>query len=167
MKKAYALFTVLFVIVQFISAQESLDDVLKRYNNNDIPYISVEELVAQKATITLLDVREFKEYNVSHLKGAIYVGYDDFQLEKITTQIPTRNKTIVVYCSLGIRSEVIANKLKKAGYTNVRNLYGGIFEWKNKDFDVYNSEEKKTDSIHTYSKTWSKWLNKGTKVYSE
>jgi len=33
-----------------------------------------------------------------------------------------------VYCSLGIRSEVIAKKLKKAGYTNVFNLYGGIFE---------------------------------------
>jgi hypothetical protein len=72
-----------------------------------------------------------------------------------------------VYCSLGIRSETIANQLKKAGYTNIKNLYGGIFEWRNKGFKVYNSEDKKTDSIHAFSKAWSKWLTKGTKVYPE
>jgi len=70
-----------------------------------------------------------------------------------------------VYCSLGIRSEDIAEKLKKAGYNNVLNLYGGIFEWKNKDFTVYNSEGTQTEKIHTFSKEWSKWLTKGIKVY--
>ena len=27
----------------------------------------------------------------------------------------------------------------------MRNLYGGIFEWKNKDFNVYNSEGIETE----------------------
>lgn len=70
-----------------------------------------------------------------------------------------------MYCSLGIRSEHIAEKLKKRGYTSVYNLYGGIFEWKNKDYKVYDSNEKETDNIHAYSKAWSKWLKKGNKVY--
>ena len=71
----------------------------------------------------------------------------------------------MVYCSVGIRSESIADSIKKAGYYNIENLYGGIFEWKNNNFPVYNSAQKETDSIHTYNKTWSKWLKKGIKVY--
>ena len=53
----------------------------------------------------------------------------------------------------------------KAGYTNVYNLYGGIFEWKNKNFIVIDSEEKETNKVHTYNRDWSKWLKKGEKVF--
>ncbi len=146
-------------------SQESLDDLLKRHNKNNVPYVSVQELAMPDTKVTLLDAREPFEYQVSHLKDAICVGYDNFKLKKVKKDIPNKDEPIIVYCSLGIRSETIAAKLKKAGYTNVRNLYGGIFEWKNKDFTVYNSKEKETDSIHTFSKEWSKWLEKGKKVY--
>jgi rhodanese-related sulfurtransferase len=146
-------------------AQESLDDLLNQYNKNTVPYISVQELAMPKTDVIILDAREESEYNVSHLKGAIFVGYDHFNLEQTIQQLQDKNQAIVVYCSLGIRSEIIANRLKKAGYTNVRNLYGGIFEWRNNDFEVYNSQDKKTDSIHAFSKAWSTWLHKGTKVY--
>ncbi|WP_456438553.1 rhodanese-like domain-containing protein [Psychroserpens sp.] len=161
--------TLLLFVFAFISfslqGQESLDDLLKHINKNDVPYISVQELAMPKTKTLILDAREQDEFEVSHLKDAIYVGYDNFDLDTIEAQIPNKDQEIVVYCSLGIRSEVIANKLKKAGYANVRNLYGGIFEWKNKDFDVYKSKEKKTDSVHVYSKEWSKWLKKGKKAY--
>jgi predicted sulfurtransferase len=70
-----------------------------------------------------------------------------------------------VYCSLGIRSETVADKLKKAGYTNVYNLYGGVFEWKNKGFPIVDSDGKETENIHVFSEAWEKWLLKGTKVY--
>ena len=132
-----------------------------------MPYISVEELAMPKTQAVILDAREVYEYQVSHIKGAICVGYDDFQLNAFKTQHPNYDEAIVVYCSLGIRSEIIANRLKKAGYKNVRNLYGGIFQWKNKNLNVYNSKDKKTDSIHTFSKAWSKWLIGGTKVYTK
>ena len=84
---------------------------------------------------------------------------------KINYFFKNKNSKIVVYCSLGVRSEDVAEKLKKAGYSNVYNLYGGIFEWKNNDLEVLNLNEKPTDSIHIYSKAWSKWLKKGVKVY--
>ncbi|MEH6535100.1 MAG: rhodanese-like domain-containing protein [Psychroserpens sp.] len=156
----------IFVLFSFFGfSQESLDDILKRYNNNTVPYISVQELAKSKTQALILDAREQDEFEVSHLKDAIYVGYTNFKLEPFEKQFPNKKKAIVVYCSLGVRSETIANRLKKAGYTNVRNLYGGIFEWKNKDFDVYNSKEKTTDSVHVYSRTWSKWLKKGKKAY--
>ena len=162
-KKISYLVIILISISGF--SQESLDDLLKRHNKNNVPYVTVQELAMPGTNAKLLDAREHIEYEVSHLKGALSVGYDNFQLKKIKKDIPNKDEPIIVYCSLGIRSETIAAKLRKAGYTNVRNLYGGIFEWKNKDFTVYNSEEKITDSIHTFSKEWSKWLKKGDKVY--
>jgi len=156
----------IFVLFYFFGfSQESLDDLLKRYNKNTVPYISVQELAMPKIDAVILDAREQSEYDISHLKDAIFVGYDHFNLEQTIQQLQGKDQAIIVYCSLGIRSETIANRLKKAGYTNVRNLYGGIFEWKNNDFEVYNSEDKKTDNIHAFSKAWSKWLTKGTKVY--
>jgi len=127
--------------------------------------MSVEELVMPNTDAIILDSRELKEYEVSHIKDAIQVGYDHFNIEIIEKQVKDKSKTIVVYCSVGIRSEDIGEKLEKAGYTNVYNLFGGIFEWKNKDRIVYNTEEKPTENVHTFSKEWSKWLLKGIKIY--
>jgi len=38
---------------------------------------------------------------------------------------------LAVYCSVGYRSERIAEKLPQQRYTNVVNVYGGVFEWVN------------------------------------
>ena len=146
-------------------AQKKLSKLLKQQNTESIPYISVEAVQNESEDIILLDSREEKEFKTSHLKNAIYVGYDFFNLDSVQSKLKNKNSKIVVYCSLGVRSEDVAEKLKKAGYSNVYNLYGGIFEWKNHDLEVLNSNERPTDSIHTYSKAWSKWLKKGVKVY--
>lgn len=146
-------------------AQASISEVLKQYNNNTVPYISVEALAKQKTNAIIFDAREREEYEVSHLKEAIYVGYSDFDIAAIENTYPNKNKQIVVYCSLGVRSERIGEKLQKAGFKNVYNLHGGIFEWKNKLFSIIDSEAKETEKVHAYNKQWGKWLNKGEKVY--
>jgi len=139
---------------------------LNKYNTESIPYISVNDLKKETNKVVLLDSREPKEFKVSHLKNAICVGYDNFDINKTIKKLPAdKNTKIVVYCSLGIRSEDVAEKIKKAGYTNVYNLYGGIFEWKNQDNTVVNSKNKPTKKVHTFNKDWSKWLLKGEKIY--
>ncbi|TBN05416.1 rhodanese-like domain-containing protein [Hyunsoonleella flava] len=160
----------LFLIICFgISmsgfSQKKLSKLLKQQNTESIPYISVDTLQQIQHEVILLDSREEKKFETSHLKDAICVGYDFFNLDSVKQKLPNKDSKIVVYCSLGIRSEDVAEKLKKAGYKNVLNLYGGIFEWKNKDLEVVNENEKPTDSIHAFSKAWSKWLKKGVKVY--
>ncbi len=158
----------LFLFLLFNSllfAQKSIDKLLKQYNDNSVPYITVQELAMSKTDVIILDSREPKEYKTSHLKNAIHVGYNHFKIDSVQEKIPNKEAKIVVYCSVGIRSESIADSLKKAGYKHVENLYGGIFEWKSNNFPVYNSAEKETDSIHTFNKVWSKWLKKGIKVY--
>ena len=155
---------ILFV-AGFSFSQESMSDLLKKYNTGSIPYMSVQELAMPKTEAIILDAREIKEYETSHIKDALYVGYDEFKIDTVSEKIKNKEQNIVVYCSIGIRSEDIAKKLKKAGYTNVFNLYGGIFEWKNKDFTLYNSEGLETEKVHTFSKEWSHWLKNGIKIY--
>lgn len=145
--------------------QESLPELLKHYNTKNIPYITVQELAMPKTKAFILDAREKEEYDTSHLKNAIFVGYNHFDLDSVYIKIPNKASKIVVYCSLGIRSETIAYKLKKAGYSHVINLYGGIFEWKNNNYLVYNSEHVTTDNVHAFSKKWSVWLKKGNKIF--
>jgi rhodanese-related sulfurtransferase len=160
----------LFLCITFSSlglSQDNLSKLLKKYNQESIPYISVQELAISKTSAVLLDAREPEEFAVSHLKNAICVGYEDFNLNTVTNSIKNKDQDIVVYCSLGIRSEDIAIKLKKEGYKNVKNLFGGIFEWKNNNLKIYNQKNQTTDSIHAFSKKWSKWLKKGIKVYQK
>ncbi|MAP55296.1 rhodanese-like domain-containing protein [Altibacter sp.] len=159
---------ILLLLMTFsATAQESLDALLKQYNTHSVPYISVEELrrLQVNDTVVILDAREITEFGVSHIDNARYVGFSAFSSEALSEIITNKNSAIVVYCSLGIRSEVIAEKLKDAGYTNVRNLYGGIFEWKNKGYTVVDSTRTETENIHAFSKAWSKWLTNGNKVY--
>ena len=160
----------LFLCITFSSlglSQDNLSKLLKKYNQESIPYISVQELAISKTSAVLLDAREPEEFAVSHLKNAICVGYEDFNLKTVTNSIKNKDQDIVVYCSLSIRSEDIAIKLKKEGYKNVKNLFGGIFEWKNNNLKIYNQKNQTTDSIHAFSKKWSKWLKKGIKVYQK
>jgi rhodanese-related sulfurtransferase len=160
-------FVISVMVCTLCAAQNDLDQLLKKYNTNDVPYISVEELAMPKTDAIILDSRELDEYNVSHLKGAFHVGYNNFNINQIEALIPHKTKNIAVYCSLGIRSETIGNELLKAGYTNVSNLYGGIFEWKNKNFTVVDSLNKRTERVHAFSKAWSKWLINGEKVFTK
>ncbi len=150
-----------------VSAQDSLHTVLSKLNNETIPYISAEELKMQqsKTDFLLLDTREQDEFEVSKIDGAVHVGYNRFSIRQFTNFVTDKTRPIVLYCSLGIRSEDIGEKLKKAGYTNIKNLYGGIFEWKNKGFSVVDPAGNETEKVHAYSKKWGKWLLKGKKIY--
>ena len=136
--------------------------VLKKLLKHDVSEISVDSLNKKNDSVLLVDAREKEEYDVSHLKNARWVGYKTFNLNSV--QNIDKSKPIIVYCSVGYRSEKITEKLIEAGFTNVQNLYGGIFEWKNKKLDVYN-DSGLTNNVHPYNNTWGLWLKNANKVY--
>lgn len=146
-----------------IAQEKTIDEVLKRFNNQSIPYIYPKEAVISD-TVLYLDAREVAEYNVSKIPGAIYVGFNEFNLKTVSSLHIPKSQKIIVYCSLGVRSEKIAQKLKRNGYTNVFNLWGGIFEWKNVGKTVVDSNGNPTENVHAYSTKWSKYLKKGNKI---
>ena len=72
---------IIFSIVSLFSfSQETISNVLKKYNKESIPYITANELATPSIEALLLDAREIEEYEVSHLKNSIHVGYDNFNL---------------------------------------------------------------------------------------
>ena len=156
-------FSIIFFIVQNIFAQTAIDSVLKVSNNQSVEYILHNELKITDS-IVLLDTREKKEFQVSHLKNAVWVGYTNFNANKLK-KITSKDTPIIVYCSIGVRSEDIGEKLLELGYTNVQNLYGGIFEWKNNNLPVYKNKNIKTQKVHAFDQEWGKLLIKGEKVY--
>ena len=156
-------FFLLLLVQSYSWTQTKMDKTLKRFNKESVPYISVEDLKTE--SVILLDTRKKEEYDVSHLKQAVWVGYKEFDENKVLEQVPNKKDAIVVYCSIGVRSENIGERLLEMGYENVQKLYGGIFEWKNNGGKVYNLKEKETDSVHAFSKYWGKLLRTGEKVY--
>lgn len=137
--------------------------MLEGMYKHTVPTVSCSELKKEQNSVILLDTRAKQEYEVSHLPEARWVGYDEFDLKKVEN-LP-KSTPIVVYCTVGVRSERIGEKLKAAGYRNVRNLYGSIFEWVNQDNPVVDNQGKPTQKVHAYSRTWGVWLNKGEKIY--
>ena len=123
------------------------------------PLIGVQELAKHRDEYLIFDVREKEEYDVSHIEGAKFMGYKKPNFDLL--EGVEKDRPIVVYCSVGYRSEKLGEKLKKRGFTNVKNLYGSIFEWKNEGFPVVDNENQPTDKVHTYNKRWSKWVEDG------
>ena len=146
-------------LAQKVSNPE-FDLMLSKLLSHSVPEINPSNAILTEALF--MDAREPEEYKVSHLPNAINVGYNYFNLKKWTHL--SKEQPIIVYCSVGYRSEKIALQLKNNGFKNVKNLYGGIFEWKHQNKPIVKNY-KETDSIHTYNKEWSQWLTNGIKVY--
>jgi len=154
--------TILLVICGFSwtkfdwnSVNSSID---KKYPS--IASISTEvlkEKVKQQDVITIIDVREPNEFNVSHLPKAINVT--DPKLIKLPIET-----TIIVYCSVGLRSAKFAKNLNKRGYTNVFNLRGSIFEWANNDYPLKRGEQTVT-VVHPYNKKWGSLVKTSLHAY--
>ncbi len=91
--------------------------------------ITPEELhkkLQENAPVTLLDVRAPVELQISSIPNAINIP-----LERLTERLDEldRQKEIVVICRSGRRSARGVSILKKAGFTSVKNLTGGINAW--------------------------------------
>ncbi|WP_420579818.1 rhodanese-like domain-containing protein [Reichenbachiella sp.] len=158
-----------FIIVLIPTLCQAQDDMKKKafYTLiNSLISHSVEEVKANEVEseeVIWLDAREQKEFEVSHIENAQFVGYDNFKIKSVKDI--DKDAEIVVYCSIGYRSEKVAEKLEKAGFTNVKNLYGGIFDWVNSGKDVVDEEGNVTQKVHGYGRTWGVWLNDAETVY--
>ena len=95
---------------------------------NDIPSISVEDLKKKldaKADVFILDVREPHEYQICNLNGYLIPVGD---LAKRVSELDS-SREIVAHCKMGGRSAKAVNFLRRAGFTKVYNLTGGITAW--------------------------------------
>ena len=81
--------------------------------------------------VVLLDIRQKSERPIMGAITASDVHIPRGYLEIMSySKIKDRDAEIVVFCGKGIRSAFATNTLNEMGYTNVKNLQGGIKAWK-------------------------------------
>ncbi len=86
----------------------------------------LQEAMGANRKITLLDVREPQEWDITHLPGAKLIPLD--QIPERINELDSADD-IVVYCHHGQRSQRAINFLKKMGFSKLKNLAGGIDSW--------------------------------------
>ena len=79
------------------------------------------------AHTTLIDVRETDEWDEYHIEGALHWPLG--RLEKNEFPDLSRDRTILVYCQAGIRSQKASELFRNAGFQSISDLTGGIAAW--------------------------------------
>jgi rhodanese-related sulfurtransferase len=96
-----------------------------------LPQISVEELAIRMAeqdpNLQLIDVREPPEIAIAHIEGFDVLPLSEFERwsSDITRRFHPDVETLVI-CHHGIRSAQMCQWLQAQGFTNVKNISGGI-----------------------------------------
>ena len=147
---------------QQICVNPKFDKKVANTLSHTVDFISPAKLAQIKQSAFVLDTREQEEYDISHIPNAHYASYSDFDITPFLS-LP-RDTTLVVYCSIGYRSEKIGEQLLEAGFSKVFNLYGSLFEWANQNYPLEDKEGNTTNKVHTYNKKWSQWVDDNGKL---
>ena len=163
-------FTLSFIETKFSGiSHKSTNELYDKINAND----NNDEL-----QIVVLDIREEKEYNLSHIPGAIWMSPNETPqsiIEKLQNEhdininvnsddedkkeMDNNNVEIYCYCSVGYRSSIMTDKLQRHGLKNVHNLHGSIFKWVNEGKPIVDNDGDNIDQVHTYNQAWGVLLD--------
>ena len=92
--------------------------------------ITVKELkdrLSVHESVNIIDVREELEFHTFNIGG------ENIPLGNLLAEINelkyNKNQALVVVCQRGLRSETARRVLESHGYSNVKNLTGGLLAW--------------------------------------
>lgn len=147
-------------VVVFISGRPLAFEILQRRIASKFPeiqWISTEELArwrndTARPQPVVLDARTDPEFQLSHLRGAVPI--DPYRPSLRSVRGFAKDTPVVIYSSVGYRSARVVSWLGKAGFTNVRNLAGSIFQWANEDRPLFREESRPTAMVHPYDRKW-------------
>ncbi len=140
---------------------EVIRDIRNKYP--DVKQLQTAELHSwlsdpKRDSIFLIDARANKEFQVSHISGAKNIPYNSKDPLKYLTDIKPDNP-IVVYCSVGYRSSILARKLQTLGFKEVHNLEGSIFKWANEEKPLVQGQIT-AHKVHPYNAHWGSLLER-------
>jgi len=93
---------------------------------DDITPAQLKQMRDENPGLYVLDVREPHEIAICRIEGTWEIPLG--QLPQHFAEVP-KDQDVVVHCKLGGRSAQAVEFLKSQGYTNVKNLAGGIIRW--------------------------------------
>ncbi len=148
----------LIVLVVFALGRSGLRHLLAegvQLRFDTVQHLPVERAATARAGVgppLFLDVRSRAEYLAGHIRGAQWIE-PTTNPSTALSELP-KNRPIVAYCSVGWRSSRLAERLQAAGFSQVANLKGGLFEWTARGYEVVR-EGQLTNQIHPYGWPWS------------
>ena len=103
-----------------------------RYTSRHLPAATLKQWLDEGRDIVLLDTRNDYEIRTGSFKNAIPIGIDSFRaypeaVAKLPEQL--KEKTIVTFCTGGIRCEKAAPFMEMVGYKDIYQLDGGILKY--------------------------------------
>jgi rhodanese-related sulfurtransferase len=153
-------------LVYLTRTESGFTRLLRRIYNSEFPDVAMigpdelaERLGSGHAPL-LIDVRTPEEYAVSHLRNAQLIDSVRFTRDDVDDIDPDRE--VVVYCSIGNRGGTVARRMGQLGFTNVSNLYGGLFLWYNQGRPVYRGEQP-VEEVHPFDRLWGQFITRGGK----
>jgi len=95
------------------------------------------EIVERRAELTVVETLRGEHFDSGHIPGAVHLGMDDVEA-RAATLLPDRDAPIVTYCSnrACANSRVVAEKLARLGYTDVRRYEEGKQDWAEAGLDL-------------------------------
>ena len=106
------------VVLYFVLGQGGGENALSAQEAN--------ATIAETKDLQLVDVRTPEEYREGHLPQARNIPLD--QLEKRLGELKA-DKPLLLYCHSGRRSSMAMGLMKKRGFTQMKNMKGGISAW--------------------------------------
>ena len=104
----------------------------------------------------ILDARGPEEFAVSHLAGAVRVDPQASAAEVLAAHPEAARRPVLVACSVGWRSALLAERLRAAG-VDARNLRGGVFRWRNEGRPLVRGGAP-TGDVHPYDEKWGRLI---------
>ena len=124
----FGLLLTLILMLAFDIQKNSLGGTKKVFPSK-VPFLQKEQ------ELFILDVSPKKSFETGHILGAINIPANKFSAEEKQFNIAD-NQTILVVDQNGMHAGGVANKIKKAGFTNVLILDGGISAWQKENFPL-------------------------------
>lgn len=122
------------------------DSVEKQFSETS--HLTIEEYQKNKDEYVLVDVRSEKEVKVSRIPGALT------RVEFESQRSRYKDKKILTYCTIGVRSSKYAKSLKKEGFKTF-NLKESILGWTHRGLPLVDPDKKETRKVHVYAEAWN------------
>lgn len=144
-----------FLLIIFICGCEGIYENGKELAADTLPYIqeiTVDELnskIENSEDFFLIDVRQPNEFEKSNIPYSTLIprGLLEFKISDETFWkeeqwiVPEKDAEIIIYCKKGDRGILAAKTLMELGFTNVKNLKGGMSAW-DPDLDSAGGEKQ-------------------------
>lgn len=114
-----------------------------------------EKEITTKENIQILDVRTPGEFFSGHIKNALQADWNNKDEFERRLAFVDKNKPVYVYCLAGGRSAAAADKMRKAGYSNVYELKGGTNAWRAANLPLEGNSTEKQMTIDAFNATIS------------